>query len=85
MMPLVCVSEEGGRPFDPQGRGRSGGGSQEAGGVWGVGAHSKEGLAIKPKNNKYNLSFILFGLFPAKLGPETRSNGSGSKNGAERT
>ena len=26
-----------------------------------------------------------FGRFPAELGPETRSTGSGSKNGAERT
>ncbi len=26
-----------------------------------------------------------FGRFPAKPGPETRSNGSGSKNGVERT
>ena len=26
-----------------------------------------------------------FGRFPAELGPETRSKGSGSKNGAERT
>ena len=28
---------------------------------------------------------MVFGWFPAELGPETRSNGSGSKNGAERT
>jgi hypothetical protein len=33
-----------------------------------------------------NFIFILvFGRFPAELGPEIRSNGSGSKNGAERT
>jgi hypothetical protein len=29
--------------------------------------------------------YLVFGRFPAELGPETRSNGSGSKNGAERT
>ncbi len=27
---------------------------------------------------------LVFGRFPAELGPETRSNGSGSKKGAER-
>ena len=32
---------------------------------------------------KIPVAFV--GLFPAELGPETRSNGSGSKNGAERT
>ena len=36
-------------------------------------------------NNK-NYSFCLvFGRLPAELGPETRSNGSGSRNGAEST
>ncbi len=39
-------------------------------------------LRIGIKN--YNLCLI-FGRFPAELGPETRSNGPGSKNGAERT
>ncbi len=34
-----------------------------------------------PSSNFY----VVFGRFPAELGPETRSNGSGSKNGAERT
>jgi hypothetical protein len=28
---------------------------------------------------------LVFGRFPAELGPETRSNGPGSTNGAERT
>ncbi len=32
----------------------------------------------------YNFSFGHFDHFPTKLGPETRSNGSGSKYGAER-
>ncbi len=32
----------------------------------------------------YNV-YLVFGRFSAELGPETRSNGSGSKNGAERT
>ncbi len=35
-------------------------------------------------NENYKFYFV-FGQFPAELGPETRSNGSGSKNGAERT
>ncbi len=35
-------------------------------------------------NDNYNLCLV-FGRFPAELGPETRSNESGSKNGAERT
>ncbi len=35
-------------------------------------------------NQNYNL-YLVSGRFPAELGPETRSNGSGSKNGAERT
>ncbi len=35
-------------------------------------------------NHNYML-YVVFGRFPAELGPETRSNGSGSKNGAERT
>jgi hypothetical protein len=35
-------------------------------------------------NQSYNL-YLVFGRFPAELGPETRSSGSGSKNGAERT
>ena len=30
-----------------------------------------------------NYLYLVFGRFPAELGPETRSNGSGSKNGAE--
>jgi hypothetical protein len=29
--------------------------------------------------------YLVFGRFPVKLGPETRSNGSGSKHGVERT
>ncbi len=39
-------------------------------------------LRIGITNYKFHLAF---GGFPAELGPETRSNGSGSKNGAERT
>ena len=31
------------------------------------------------------ICILVFGRFPAELGPETRSNGSGSKNGAERS
>ncbi len=37
-------------------------------------------LRINTKN--YNL-YLVFGRFPAELGPETRSNGSGSKHGSE--
>ncbi len=40
--------------------------------------------SIKKGNNKFNL-YLFLGRFPAELGPETRYNGSGSKNGAERT
>ncbi len=40
--------------------------------------------AIRLGNKNYNL-YLVFGRFPAELGPETRSNGSGSKVGAERT
>ncbi len=40
--------------------------------------------SLRLGNNNYNWYFV-FGRFPAELGPETRSNGSGSKNGAERT
>jgi hypothetical protein len=32
-----------------------------------------------------SLILLVFGRFPAELGPETRSNGSGSTNDAERT
>ncbi len=42
-------------------------------------------VAIKPRNKNCNLRFGLSGHFPAKLGPETRSNGSGSEYGAEFT
>jgi hypothetical protein len=35
-------------------------------------------------NTKYTFD-LAFGRSPAELGAETRSNGSGSKNGAERT
>ncbi len=35
-------------------------------------------------NKNYNC-YLVFGRFPAELGPETRSNGPGSKNGAEST
>ena len=35
-------------------------------------------------NENYNV-YVVFGRFPAELGSETRSNGSGSKNVAERT
>ncbi len=42
-------------------------------------------IAIKHRIENSHPSFVSFGQFPAKLGPETRSNGSGSKNGAERT
>ena len=34
---------------------------------------------------KIIILILVFGRFPAELGPETRSNGSGSKNGAGRT
>ncbi len=34
---------------------------------------------------KCMILILVFGRFPAELGPETRANGSGSKNGAERT
>ena len=40
--------------------------------------------SLKIGNRNYNC-YLVFGRFPAELGPETRSNGSGSKNGAERT
>ncbi len=33
----------------------------------------------------YLKSYLVLGRFPAELGPETRSNGSGLKNGAKRT
>ncbi len=35
--------------------------------------------------NKNKYVYLVFGRFPAELGPKTRSNGSGSKNGAECT
>ncbi len=35
-------------------------------------------------NTNYNF-YLVFGHFPAEVGPETRSNGPGSTNGAERT
>jgi hypothetical protein len=35
-------------------------------------------------NQNYN-NHLVFGQLPAELGPETRSNGSGSKNGADTT
>ena len=40
--------------------------------------------ALRISNEIYYL-YLVFGRFPAELGPETRSNGSGSKNGAETT
>jgi hypothetical protein len=40
--------------------------------------------SLRIGNGNCNL-YLVFGRFPAELGPETRSNGSGSKNGAERT
>ncbi len=43
------------------------------------------GVAIKPRNkNDDEKVWTLFGRFPAKLGPETCSNGSCSKDSAER-
>ncbi len=39
---------------------------------------------LRTGDNNYNL-YLVFGRFPAELGPETRSSGSGSKNGEERT
>ncbi len=39
-------------------------------------------VASKPRN-KFRPFSVIFGHIPAKIGPETRSNGSGSKNGAE--
>ena len=45
---------------------------------------SSSGLTgLRIGNRNHNVYFV-FGRFPAELGPETRSNGSGSKNGAER-
>ncbi len=41
-------------------------------------------VLISVCNINYKL-YLVFGRFPVELGPETRSNGSGSKNGAERT
>jgi hypothetical protein len=40
--------------------------------------------SLRIGNENYN-SYLVVGRFPAELGPEIRSNGSGSKNGAERT
>ncbi len=40
-------------------------------------------LLLRAGNENCNL-YVGFGRFPAELGPETRSAGSGSKNGAER-
>ncbi len=40
--------------------------------------------SLRIGNQNYNF-YLVVGRFPAELGPETRSNGSGSKNGAERT
>ena len=40
--------------------------------------------SLRISNKNYNL-YLFVGRFPAELGPETHSNGSGSKNGAERT
>ncbi len=39
-------------------------------------------LRIGNTNQNY---YLIFGRFAAELGPETRSIGSGSKDGAERT
>ncbi len=39
---------------------------------------------LRVVNENYDF-YMVFGRFPAELGPETRSNGSGLKNGAERT
>jgi hypothetical protein len=41
-----------------------------------------EVVAIKLGNKNYNVNFGIFDHCLAKLGPETRSNGSGSTNGA---
>jgi hypothetical protein len=38
--------------------------------------------SLKINNENYNL-YLVCGRFPAELGPETRSKGSGSKNAAE--
>ena len=40
--------------------------------------------AVRIVDKNYYFYFV-FGRCPAELGPETRSNGSGSKNGAEHT
>ncbi len=40
--------------------------------------------SLRTSNAIYKL-YLVFGRFPAELGPETRSNGSGLKNGADRT
>ncbi len=48
------------------------------------GGHDHNLVAIIPRNKHYNISFG-FNHLSAKLGPETRSNGSGSKNGTDCT
>ncbi len=40
--------------------------------------------SLRIGNKNYTL-YLVFGRFPAELGPETRFNGSGSKNDAGRT
>ncbi len=40
--------------------------------------------SLRISNKSYDF-VLVFGRFPAELGPETRSNGSGLKNDAERT
>ena len=62
-------------------------------GVWLVGwrgpfPRKASGLLSSPSlrmgNEDFNL-YLVFDRFPAELGPETRSNGSGLTNGADRT
>ncbi len=41
-------------------------------------------LSLRIGNKDYNI-YLVFGWFPAELDPETRSNVSGPKSGAERS
>ncbi len=52
----------------------------------GGGTYQDTSRVILPSliSNSNHDFYLVFGRFPAELGPETRSNGSGSTNGAER-
>ncbi len=68
-----------GTAVDALGHSEKKGGAHEGGGR---GRLDIPSLGIGNKNHNF---YLVFGRFPAELGPETRSNGSGSKNGAGRT